>query len=153
MCRVSDQRNDYLTDLPSLGRILCGLFTRRLENHVHFVAKKLKKYVSCDENRLDFFSSYCWTPLGSSNSDKDLISKLVCSIENKDDVLHRWHICPNQQYLESYLFNFFRDFHEDLQRLYSEWGNVHRSTLSQVISDVPTFIEKLVKNLEELCPY
>ena len=48
------RRNNKLADLLSLGRILCGFFTRRLEKYVHFVAKKLERYIISVEIRLDF---------------------------------------------------------------------------------------------------
>ena len=45
-----------MADLLSLDWNLCGFFTRRLENYVHFVAKELEKYIISDESRLFFFS-------------------------------------------------------------------------------------------------
>ena len=50
----TNQRNNKLADLSSLGWILCEFLTRRLEKHVQFVAKKLEKYIISAENRLGF---------------------------------------------------------------------------------------------------
>ena len=49
----TQRRNSKLVYLLSPGWILCGFFFRRLEKHVHFVTKKLEKYIISYE-RLDF---------------------------------------------------------------------------------------------------
>ena len=56
------QRNNMLTDLPCLGWILCGFFTRRLEKQLHFVAKKAGEIHHFRWKKVRFFNSYWWKP-------------------------------------------------------------------------------------------
>lgn len=91
--------------------------------------------------------------MDSADTYKELLAKLVCSLENKECMFGRCENCPNQQILIDYLHVFFSDFDEDYQVIYKQWENSDRSTLKNMVDSVQNFIEKLVQSLEILRPH
>ena len=91
--------------------------------------------------------------LGSKCSYKDLLAKLVCSVDNKNCMLGRCEDCPDEKVLSDYLYEIFGDFDDDDQIFFSQWTNTDRANLCKMVSDVPGFIEKLIESLQELRPH
>ena len=68
-------------------------------------------------------------------------------------MLGRCDKCPDKEELSDYLYNFFGDYDEDFQIIYTQWDTTDRAALSTRMADVPSFIEMLITSLEELKPH
>ena len=79
--------------------------------------------------------------MNSGDSYKDLLQKLVCFLSNKECMLGRCEQCPDRQILIDYLYDYFNKFDDDHMIFYTQWDHSDRSTLSKMVSDIPTFIE------------
>ena len=91
--------------------------------------------------------------LGSTSTYKDLLGKLVCSTENKDCVLGRFDNCPPQDLLRIHLLEFFGDYDDNHQLIFTQWNNTDRATLSTMVPDVPSVIDRLIDLLERCSSY
>ena len=91
--------------------------------------------------------------MNSGDSYKDLLQKLVCFLSNKECMLGRCEQCPDRRILIDYLYDYFNKFDDDHMIFYTQWDHSDRSTLSKMVSDIPTFIEKLTNSLEDLKPH
>ena len=47
----------------------------------------------------------------------------------------------------------FGDYDEDHQIIFTQWSNKDRATLLPMVSDAPSFVNRLIDSLEELRPY
>ena len=89
----------------------------------------------------------------SPNTYKDLLAKLVCSIGNKECMLGRCDNCTDKEVLSNHLHNFFGEYDEDSQIMYTQWDTTDRATVSTRMADVSSFIEMLITSLEKLKPH
>ena len=84
---------------------------------------------------------------------KELIAKMVCSVEHKACMLRQCDSCPGNKALIEYLYNYFGKYEEEFQISYKQWQTVDRATLLSLTADIPSFIELLVSSLEILLPH
>ena len=68
-------------------------------------------------------------------------------------MLGRFDNCPLQDLLRNHLLEFFGDYDEDHQIIFTQWSNTDRATLLPMVSDAPSFVNRLIDSLEELRPY
>ena len=81
---------------------------------------------------------------------KDLMAKLVCSLESRDCMIHRCKNCPSKfnlvDYLESVLET--EDMDPDDTIVFKQWGHDNHSKLSDFTLPVSEFIEELCKKCD-----
>ena len=73
---------------------------------------------------------------------KEILQKLVCSISNRDCMLHMCEACPGRDAVEDFIRELFsaNDFDEDDQINYKKWIHTDRTTLESVTATVEEFI-------------
>ncbi|XP_065673656.1 uncharacterized protein LOC136090720 [Hydra vulgaris] len=81
---------------------------------------------------------------------KDLLSKTVCSVENKECMLAQCDDCPGKEPLTKYLYEIFGEYEDDFEIHYKQWQTTDRATLLSLTADVPTFVELLASCFEKL---
>ena len=82
---------------------------------------------------------------------KEIMAKLVCSLESCDCMLHRCPQCPGTDNLKSYLELIFdqadTDFDDTLQ--YKQWIHDEQTTLQSVSSTIQSFIDSLCSSADK----
>ena len=83
---------------------------------------------------------------------KDILEKLVCSVENRDCMLHLCENCPGKDALEDYLSEIFanNDYDTDDTIVYKQWVHTDRTSLVQLTASVQEFIQIAVDNFNNL---
>ncbi|XP_072043498.1 uncharacterized protein [Amphiura filiformis] len=76
---------------------------------------------------------------------KDVLSKLVCSLDNRDCMIHRCPACPGDENLRAFLSTMYEsaDMDEDDIVSYKQWTTSGQSKLQQISDSVSDFIASL----------
>ena len=74
---------------------------------------------------------------------KNILSKLVCSLENRTCMLHLCELCPGKIVVQDYLAEVFNshDFDDEDIVTYKQWVHTNRTTLVTLSTSVQEFIQ------------
>ena len=80
----------------------------------------------------------------------DLMSYLVCSLDNRECMLQRCENCPSSDVLKEYLTNLFEESDDDDVITYQQWQTTDRCNLVTMASTIDEYVEHLIGKLEKL---
>ena len=82
---------------------------------------------------------------------KDIMVKLVCSLDSRDCMLHHCLQCPGTDKLKSYLEQIFNDDVVDLDDSvqYKQWFHDEQTKLQSVVDSVENFIDSLCSSVDK----
>lgn len=84
---------------------------------------------------------------------KELIEKLVCSVENKDCMLRHCPNCPSSANLRQFIKDKFEDWDPDEEVTYSSWVSTDRTQQVQSTVTLEEYLDVLIERLEKLIPH
>ena len=91
-----------------------------------------------------------------SNEDyRHFLGKLVCDITSRFCMLHRCDSCPGTESLSQYITELFSSngFEEDDIVVFKQWRHTDRTTLDTLQEPLPSFVSKLVFQLDALATH
>jgi hypothetical protein len=74
---------------------------------------------------------------------KDILGKLICSLDKRDCMLHLCNSCPGKTVLQDYLTDLFtsQDFDFDDNIVYKQWLHTDRTTIVTLTTPIQEFIQ------------
>lgn len=82
---------------------------------------------------------------------KELMSKLVCDVQNKLCMIHRCSNCPGSSNLLSFLEQLSYDSDKMNQEItFQQWESTDRTTLTRMVMDMPEFLQFLTNKIDKL---
>ena len=87
-----------------------------------------------------------------SHDYKDLLEKIVCSVNDCKCMLHLCESCSGKLGLELYLSDLFSllDFDSDDMRTYKQWAHTDRTAIVCITSSVQEFIQTACNSFDSL---
>lgn len=87
------------------------------------------------------------------NTYHELMSHLVCSIDNRDCMLRHCSKCPSNDNLKNALQDKFQEWDEEDEITYSAWVTTDRTQQVSVTVTLGEYFNHLIKSLEKLLPH
>ena len=87
-----------------------------------------------------------------SHDYKDLLEKIVCSVNDRKCMLHLCESCSGKLGLEQYLSDLFshHDFDSDDTMTYKQWAHTDRTAIFHITASVQEFIQTACNSFESL---
>ena len=87
-----------------------------------------------------------------SHDYKDLLEKIVCSVNDRKCMLHLCESCSGKLGLEQYLSDLFclHDFDSDDMMTYKQWAHTDRTAIFCITASVQEFIQTACNSFESL---
>ena len=81
---------------------------------------------------------------------KDLMGKIVCSLEDRECMMHRCENCPGTDALRKLLEDEFSEKDKEDEFHYSQWDTTDRATLSTITTTYDEYKEALITMIDDL---
>ena len=81
---------------------------------------------------------------------KDLMSYIVCDIEDKNCMMHRCDKCPGKSSLKKFIEEKFQEINFEDEISYKQWESTDRTILRTITSSCDEFIDALIYEVDKL---